>query len=174
MIHWRTTFQFLKVANFLISFSNRNVSPHGVSPVTEVSHLPKYATSPFTVFIFRKIPVQHMFNFLHDFKEIPPLCLSYSSASEQEIKKWLKILVSWDVTLYWNSITPPKTCIFSSNNVKPGSCKEKVLWRKCVGVTWTVTEWERSFESGNIEGVSAQNSNSWNPILTSWHNKTTL
>jgi len=91
-------------------------------------------TSPFTVFIFRKIPVQHMFNFVHDFKVTPPLCLSYSNASQQEIKKQLKILVSWDVTLYCNSLTPLKTCIFSSNNVKPGSCKEKILWRKCVGV----------------------------------------
>lgn len=104
---------------------------------------------------------KYLFNFVHDFKVTPPLCLSYSSASEQEIKKWLKILVSWDVTLYWNSLTPPKTCIFSSNNVEPSSCKEKILWRKCVGVTWPVTEWERSFESGNIERVSAHNSNSW-------------
>jgi len=40
------------------------------------------------------------FNLVHDFKVTPPLCLSYSRASEQEIKKRLKILVSWDVTLY--------------------------------------------------------------------------
>jgi len=40
------------------------------------------------------------FNFTHNFKVTPPLCLSYSSASEQEIKRQLKILVSLDVTLY--------------------------------------------------------------------------
>jgi len=45
-----------------------------------------------------------MFNSVHDFKVTPPLCLSYSSASDQEIKKRLKILVSWDVTLYWSSL----------------------------------------------------------------------
>ena len=71
------------VENFLISFSNRTVSPNGVSHATEVLHLPTYMTSPFTVFIFRKIPVQHMFSFVHNFKVTPPLCLSYSSASEK-------------------------------------------------------------------------------------------
>jgi hypothetical protein len=112
------------------------------------------------------------FNFTHDFKVTPPLCLSYSSASEQEVKKQLKILVSWDVTLYWNSITPPKACIFSSNNVKPGSCKEDSVEEMC----WSspTCDWMRSFESGNIERVSAHNSNSWNLIITFWHNETTL
>jgi hypothetical protein len=41
-----------------------------------------------------------MFNFVHDFKVIPPLCLSYSTAFEQEIKKRLEMQVTWDVTLY--------------------------------------------------------------------------
>jgi hypothetical protein len=132
-------FSFLKLGISWSASQTGMSHPMEFSHVTEVLHLPKY-TSPFTVFIFRKIPVQHMFNFVHDFKVTPPLCLSYSSASEQEIKKRLEIQVSWDVTLYWNSLTLPKTYIFSSNNVKTGSCKENILWRKCVGVTWPVTE----------------------------------